>query len=97
MTSLSPVSHRFNTISSLCNFKWPISLPESDLQAQLAKCQAQVEHWQGVATICELSKQEELAELQQQCDQEIQSLKEAIRGVCQCVFLDHYSCPHTGC
>uniref|UniRef100_A0A3P8TBU8 Rab GTPase-binding effector protein 2 n=1 Tax=Amphiprion percula TaxID=161767 RepID=A0A3P8TBU8_AMPPE len=33
----------------------------------------------GVATICELSKQEELAELQKQCDQEIQSLQEALR------------------
>ncbi|KAM4534684.1 rab GTPase-binding effector protein 2 [Fundulus diaphanus] len=49
------------------------------LQAQLAECQAQVEHWQGVATICELSKQEELAELQKQCDEEIQSLQEALR------------------
>lgn len=52
---------------------------ESSLQAQLAECRAQVEHWQGVATICELSKQEELAELQKQCDQEIQSLQEALR------------------
>lgn len=51
----------------------------SDLQAQLAESKAQVEHWQGVATICELSKQEELAELQKQCDQEIQSLQEALR------------------
>ncbi|XP_041826012.1 rab GTPase-binding effector protein 2 isoform X2 [Melanotaenia boesemani] len=49
------------------------------LQAQLAESRAQVEHWQGVATICELSKQEELAELQKQCDQEIQSLQEALR------------------
>lgn len=55
---------------------------EVSLQAQLAECQAQVEHWQGVATICELSKQEELAELQKQCDQEIQSLQEALRGQC---------------
>ncbi|KAI4822609.1 hypothetical protein KUCAC02_008141 [Chaenocephalus aceratus] len=31
---------------------------EASLQAQLAECRAQVEHWQGVATICELSKQE---------------------------------------
>ncbi|XP_068192365.1 rab GTPase-binding effector protein 2 [Antennarius striatus] len=52
---------------------------EMSLQAQLAECRAQVEHWQGVATICELSKQEELAELQKQCDQEIQSLQEAVR------------------
>lgn len=52
---------------------------ETSLQAQLAECRAQVEHWQGVATICELSKQEELAELQKQCDQEIQSLQEALR------------------
>lgn len=52
---------------------------ETRLQAQLADCRAQVEHWQGVATICELSKQEELAELQKQCDQEIQSLQEALR------------------
>ncbi|XP_034045697.1 rab GTPase-binding effector protein 2 [Thalassophryne amazonica] len=52
---------------------------ENNLQAQLAECRAQVEHWQGVATICELSKQEELAELQKQCDQEIQSLQEAFR------------------
>lgn len=52
---------------------------EVSLQAQLADCRAQVEHWQGVATICELSKQEELAELQKQCDQEIQSLQEALR------------------
>ncbi|KAM3863836.1 rab GTPase-binding effector protein 2 [Diretmus argenteus] len=52
---------------------------EESLQAQLADYRAQVEHWQGVATICELSKQEELAELQQQCDQEIQSLQEALR------------------
>ncbi|KAK0132514.1 Rab GTPase-binding effector protein 2 [Merluccius polli] len=52
---------------------------EKRLQAQLADCRAQIEHWQGVATICELSKQEELAELQKQCDQEIQSLQEALR------------------
>ncbi|CAL8274855.1 unnamed protein product [Lota lota] len=52
---------------------------EERLQDQLADCRAQVEHWQGVATICELSKQEELAELQKQCDQEIQSLQEALR------------------
>ncbi|XP_042361126.1 rab GTPase-binding effector protein 2 [Plectropomus leopardus] len=52
---------------------------EASLKAQLAECRAQVEHWQGVATICELSKQEELAELQKQCDQEIQSLQEALR------------------
>ncbi|XP_056870614.1 rab GTPase-binding effector protein 2 isoform X2 [Takifugu flavidus] len=52
---------------------------ETEVQAQLAKYRAQVEHWQGVATICELSKQEELAELQKQCDQEIQSLQEALR------------------
>uniref|UniRef100_A0A3Q2Z0E0 Rab GTPase-binding effector protein 2 n=1 Tax=Hippocampus comes TaxID=109280 RepID=A0A3Q2Z0E0_HIPCM len=45
----------------------------------LTECRAQVEHWQGVATICELSKREELAELQKQCDQEIQSLQEALR------------------
>ncbi|XP_055079785.1 rab GTPase-binding effector protein 2 [Periophthalmus magnuspinnatus] len=51
----------------------------SDLRAQLEECRAQVEHWQGVATICELSKQEELAELQKQCDQEMQSLQEALR------------------
>lgn len=57
---------------------------ETGLRAQLAECRAQVEHWQGVATICELSKQEELAELQKQCDEEIQSLQEALRG--QCVF-----------
>ncbi|XP_046893367.1 rab GTPase-binding effector protein 2 isoform X2 [Hypomesus transpacificus] len=49
------------------------------LQFQLADCRAQLEHWQGVATICELSKQEELGELQRQCDQEIQSLQEALR------------------
>ncbi|XP_075942386.1 rab GTPase-binding effector protein 2 [Anarhichas minor] len=52
---------------------------EAGLQAQLAELRAQAEHWQGVATICELSKQEELAELQKQCDQEIQSLQEALR------------------
>ncbi|XP_054606455.1 rab GTPase-binding effector protein 2 [Nothobranchius furzeri] len=52
---------------------------EASLRAQLAESQAQVEHWQGVATICELSKQEELAELQKQCDEEIQSLQEALR------------------
>ncbi|KAM8724515.1 rab GTPase-binding effector protein 2 [Acanthopagrus schlegelii] len=52
---------------------------ETSLWAQLVECRAQVEHWQGVATICELSKQEELAELQKQCDQEIQSLQEALR------------------
>lgn len=52
----------------------------TDLQAQLAECRAQAEHWQGVATICELSKQEELAELQKQCDEEIQSLQEALRA-----------------
>ncbi|KAF1379319.1 hypothetical protein PFLUV_G00174850 [Perca fluviatilis] len=51
----------------------------ASLQAQLAECRAQAEHWQGVATICELSKQEELTELQKQCDQEIQSLQEALR------------------
>ncbi|KAL6102707.1 uncharacterized protein ACO6RY_02263 [Pungitius sinensis] len=52
---------------------------EGSLQAQLAEYRAQAQHWQGVATICELSKQEELAELQKQCDQEIQSLQEALR------------------
>ncbi|XP_061557326.1 rab GTPase-binding effector protein 2 isoform X3 [Phycodurus eques] len=52
---------------------------EAILQAQLAEYEAQVEHWQGVATICELSKREELGELQKQCDQEIQSLQEALR------------------
>ncbi|XP_037647489.1 rab GTPase-binding effector protein 2 [Sebastes umbrosus] len=52
---------------------------EASLQAQLAEYRAQAEHWQGVATICELSKQEELAELQKQCDEEIQSLQEALR------------------
>ncbi|KAM9745288.1 rab GTPase-binding effector protein 2 isoform 2-T2 [Menidia menidia] len=51
----------------------------ASLQAQLAEFRAQAEHWQGVATICELSKQEELSELQKQCDQEIQSLQEALR------------------
>ncbi|XP_031176790.1 rab GTPase-binding effector protein 2 [Sander lucioperca] len=51
----------------------------ASLQAQLAECRAQAEHWQGVATICELNKQEELTELQKQCDQEIQSLQEALR------------------
>uniref|UniRef100_A0A665TWZ3 Rab GTPase-binding effector protein 2 n=1 Tax=Echeneis naucrates TaxID=173247 RepID=A0A665TWZ3_ECHNA len=56
-----------------------LSFSEVTLQAQLEECRAQVEHWQGVATICELSKQEELAELQKQCDQEIQSLQEALR------------------
>ncbi|XP_047427624.1 rab GTPase-binding effector protein 2 [Mugil cephalus] len=52
---------------------------EVSLQAELAECRAQVEHWQGMATICELSKQEEMAELQKQYDQEIQSLQEALR------------------
>uniref|UniRef100_A0A8C1EQ82 Rab GTPase-binding effector protein 2 n=1 Tax=Cyprinus carpio carpio TaxID=630221 RepID=A0A8C1EQ82_CYPCA len=46
---------------------------------QLIECRAQLEHWQGVARICELGKQEELQELQNQCDQEIQSLHEALR------------------
>uniref|UniRef100_A0A3Q1GPS2 Rab GTPase-binding effector protein 2 n=1 Tax=Acanthochromis polyacanthus TaxID=80966 RepID=A0A3Q1GPS2_9TELE len=54
-------------------------ISEASLEAQLTEYRAQVEHWQGVATICELSKQEELAELQKQCDQEIQSLQEALR------------------
>lgn len=52
---------------------------EEDLQTQLIECRAQLEHWQGVARICELGKQEELQELQKQCDQEIQSLQEALR------------------
>ncbi|XP_051744365.1 rab GTPase-binding effector protein 2 [Ctenopharyngodon idella] len=52
---------------------------DEDLQTQLIECRAQLEHWQGVARICELSKQEELQELQKQCDQEIQSLQEALR------------------
>uniref|UniRef100_A0A3Q0RIE8 Rab GTPase-binding effector protein 2 n=1 Tax=Amphilophus citrinellus TaxID=61819 RepID=A0A3Q0RIE8_AMPCI len=56
-----------------------LSFSEASLWDQLLECRAQVEHWQGVATICELSKQEELAELQKQCDQEIQSLQEALR------------------
>uniref|UniRef100_A0A671U1S1 Rab GTPase-binding effector protein 2 n=1 Tax=Sparus aurata TaxID=8175 RepID=A0A671U1S1_SPAAU len=56
-----------------------LNATKTSLWAQLAECRAQVEHWQGVATICELSKQEELAELQKQCDQEIQSLQEALR------------------
>lgn len=53
---------------------------EADLRMQLIECRAQLEHWQGVARICELSKQEELQELQKQCDQEVQSLQEALRG-----------------
>uniref|UniRef100_A0A8C9XAS3 Rab GTPase-binding effector protein 2 n=1 Tax=Sander lucioperca TaxID=283035 RepID=A0A8C9XAS3_SANLU len=60
------------TLSKQCN-------EGKTLQAQLAECRAQAEHWQGVATICELNKQEELTELQKQCDQEIQSLQEALR------------------
>lgn len=60
--------------------KMCLSFSEVSLWEQLAESRAQVEHWQGVATICELSKQEELAELQKQCDQEIQSLQEALRG-----------------
>ncbi|KAM9457871.1 rab GTPase-binding effector protein 2 isoform 2-T2 [Clarias gariepinus] len=52
---------------------------EVNLQLQLVECRAQLEHWQGVAKICELSKQEELQDLQRQCDQEIQSLHEALR------------------
>lgn len=58
------------------------ALPEDDvnIQLQLLECRAQLEHWQGVAKICELSKQEELQDLQRQCDQEIQSLHEALRG-----------------
>lgn len=66
-------------MTCLCAFIQCLS-PDGKLQAELAECRAQVEHWQGVATICELSKQEELAELQKQCDQEIQSLQEALRG-----------------
>ncbi|XP_031417039.1 LOW QUALITY PROTEIN: rab GTPase-binding effector protein 2 [Clupea harengus] len=49
------------------------------LQAQLSEVRAQLEHWQGVATICELSKEEEIKDLQTNCDQEIQSLQEALR------------------
>ncbi|XP_016339626.1 rab GTPase-binding effector protein 2-like isoform X2 [Sinocyclocheilus anshuiensis] len=56
-----------------------INEAETDLQMQLIECRAQLEHWQGVARICELGKQEELQELQKQCDQEIQSLQEALR------------------
>ncbi|XP_061893028.1 rab GTPase-binding effector protein 2 isoform X1 [Entelurus aequoreus] len=52
---------------------------EGRLQAQLGEWRAQVEHWKGVVTVCELSKREELAELQKQYDQEIQSLQEALR------------------
>ncbi|TSK28019.1 Rab GTPase-binding effector protein 2 [Bagarius yarrelli] len=52
---------------------------ELNLQLQLLECRAQLEHWQGVARICELSKQEELQDLQKHCDQEIQSLHEAMR------------------
>lgn len=63
---------------SFCSLESPED--EVNLQIQLVECQAQLEHWQGVAEICELSKQEELQELQRQCDQEIQSLHEALRG-----------------
>lgn len=58
------------------------ALPDDEVntQLQLLECRAQLEHWQGVAKICELSKQEELQDLQRQCDQEIQSLHEAMRG-----------------
>ncbi|XP_047657048.1 rab GTPase-binding effector protein 2 isoform X1 [Tachysurus fulvidraco] len=58
-----------------------VALPDDEvnIQLQLLECRAQLEHWQGVAKICELSKQEELQDLQRQCDQEIQSLHEAIR------------------
>uniref|UniRef100_A0A665TWN0 Rab GTPase-binding effector protein 2 n=1 Tax=Echeneis naucrates TaxID=173247 RepID=A0A665TWN0_ECHNA len=63
----------------MCNSESYLNCLKVTLQAQLEECRAQVEHWQGVATICELSKQEELAELQKQCDQEIQSLQEALR------------------
>uniref|UniRef100_A0A8C7Z2C3 Rab GTPase-binding effector protein 2 n=1 Tax=Oryzias sinensis TaxID=183150 RepID=A0A8C7Z2C3_9TELE len=70
---------KFKEISNTISELKKNSILLVSLQAQLAECQAQVEHWQGVATICELSKQEELAELQKQCDQEIQSLQEALR------------------
>lgn len=58
-----------------------VALPEDELnlQLQLLECRAQLEHWQGVARICELSKQEELQDLQKHCDQEMQSLHEAVR------------------
>ncbi|XP_051572148.1 rab GTPase-binding effector protein 2 [Myxocyprinus asiaticus] len=52
---------------------------DGDLQTQLIECRAQLEHWQGVARICEVGKQEELQALQKQCDQEILSLQEALR------------------
>ncbi|KAL4658368.1 rab GTPase-binding effector protein 2 isoform X2 [Arapaima gigas] len=51
----------------------------ASLQAELTECRAQLEHWQGVATICEMSKQEELAELQRRSEQEVESLQEALR------------------
>ncbi|XP_063076710.1 rab GTPase-binding effector protein 2 [Engraulis encrasicolus] len=49
------------------------------LRQQLSEVKAELDHWRGVATICEVSKEEELKELQNHCDQEIQSLQEALR------------------
>lgn len=77
---LSVIPAHLNILKEGINFTTRVLFSEVSLRAQLADCQAQVEHWQGVATICELSKQEELAELQKHCDQEIQSLQEALRG-----------------
>lgn len=71
------VTRLFGRVSEVLLYCFPAA---EDLQTQLIECRAQLEHWQGVAKICELSKQEELQELQKQCDQEIQSLQEALRG-----------------
>lgn len=70
----------FRRVSEVLLCCFPVGESGEDLQTQLIECRAQLEHWQGVARICELSKQEELQELQKQCDQEIQSLQEALRG-----------------
>lgn len=73
------------------SFRFPSVGFEEDLQTQLIECRAQLEHWQGVAKICELSKGEELQELQKQCDQEIQSLQEALRGKMSVMYSERRS------
>ncbi|KAM8824468.1 rab GTPase-binding effector protein 2 [Synchiropus picturatus] len=47
--------------------------PADDTQVRLTSNpgRTSAEHWQGVASVCEQSKQEELAELQKQCDQKM--------------------------
>ncbi|XP_066577897.1 rab GTPase-binding effector protein 2 isoform X2 [Amia ocellicauda] len=51
----------------------------ASLQTQLDDARSQLEHMQGVATICELTKQEAIGDVQQRCQEELASLQAVMK------------------